>query len=69
MSITVSIAPDVSNADFLQVEALVEHLTRADHNFKGRAITVKRGAVTFVADTDDILRGALLRIMVESILK
>ena len=51
------------------VGVVVRQLTDTDHNFKGRAIPVQRGPATFVTDTDDVLRGALMRVMVGSLLK
>jgi len=69
MGITVTLARHISDNDFQQVEAFVRHLQGTDYNFSGRAIWVERGAVTAVHDPKDALRGALLQLMVDGILR
>ncbi|CAN7533384.1 hypothetical protein ASF11_12140 [Acidovorax sp. Leaf76] len=68
MGITVTLARNISDKDFQEVEALVRHLQATDYNFDGRAIWVERGAVTDVHDPQDALRAALLELMVNGIL-
>ena len=68
MSITVTISKAASDRDIDQVQLLVRHLQDFDLNFKGRAIRIERGFITSVVDTDDLLRGALLKLMVDSLL-
>jgi hypothetical protein len=68
MGSTITVAHTVSADDFEQVELLARHLQGSDYNFSGRAIWVLRGSHTAVTDTDDELRAALLRLMVEGLL-
>lgn len=69
MGITVTLARNISDKDFQQVEDLVRHLQGTDYNFSGRAIWVERGAVTAVHDPKDALRAALLQLMVDGMLR
>lgn len=68
MSITITLSKSVTEQDLDNVLELVQYLQESDFNFLGRAIRVQRGFVTTVEDTDDALRGALLRLLVESVL-
>jgi hypothetical protein len=66
--ITVTIANTVSEGDFQRIEELVRHLQESDYNFVGRAVWVVRGFATEVTDPTDALRGALLRLTIDSVL-
>ncbi|MCE1193445.1 MAG: hypothetical protein LWW96_14955 [Acidovorax sp.] len=68
MSITITVATTVSAADYARIEQLAEVLREKDGNFKGRTVTVEWGAATVITDTQDKLRGALLQLLVESVL-
>ncbi|RYH68086.1 MAG: hypothetical protein EON54_02945 [Alcaligenaceae bacterium] len=68
VSIIITIARAVQDDQFGEVQALTRQLYLHDGNFQGRAMTVERGAATVVTDSQDILRGALLQLMVESVL-
>lgn len=68
MGITITVSHTASDQDFEKVEALARHLQSSDYNFSGRAISVERGFVTEVKDTQDELRGALLWLMVDGVL-
>lgn len=69
MAITITLPRTVSLADHLRVEALVSTLRNQEGDFKGRAISLAQGSSTFVVDSQDGLRGALLQLMVESVLE
>ncbi|MBD9390969.1 hypothetical protein [Acidovorax sp. ACV01] len=69
MSITITVDHTVSEDDFEEVETLARHLQGSDYNFNGRAIWVIRGSLTDVTDSQDPLRGALLMLMVDGLLK
>ncbi|CAN7347831.1 hypothetical protein LJR074_001994 [Acidovorax sp. LjRoot74] len=68
MSITVFVDRKLSEAAVKEVEHLARHLEERDPNWEGRLIWVKRGPATFVADTEDPLRGALLELQVTALL-
>jgi hypothetical protein len=68
MAITVTIARSVSFADYRRVEDFIEQLTQQNGDFKGRVILLARGSTTSVSDDQDSLRGALLQLLVESVL-
>lgn len=69
MGITVILPRSVSEQEFEHVVDLVRRLQTSDPNFTGRTMRVRRGFVIAVEDTDDDLRGALLRLMVEGLLR
>ena len=69
MAITITLSRTVSPADHLRVEELVSNLKNQEGDFKGRAISLAQGSSTFVVDSQDGLRGALLQLMVESVLE
>ncbi|RYH45375.1 MAG: hypothetical protein EON54_16730 [Alcaligenaceae bacterium] len=68
MSIIVCVAKSVSAPHYRQVEAMVHRLENSDYNFKDRAIRLERGFATVVTDTKDVLRGALLQLIVDSVI-
>lgn len=69
MFITVTIAEAVTQKLFEQTEALARRLQLRDCNFKYRSISVHRGDITSVSDVDDPMRGALLLLLVISVLR
>ena len=69
MSITITLSRTVSPASHLRVEEFISTLKSQDGDFKGRVISLVQGTSTFVVDSQDGLRGALLQLMVESVLE
>ncbi|HTH09885.1 MAG TPA: hypothetical protein VMA55_09975 [Acidovorax sp.] len=69
MAITVTLARSVSLAAYRRVEDFIEQLSQQNGDFKGRVILLARGSTTSVSDEQDNLRGALLQIMVDSVLE
>ena len=68
MAIIVTLARSVSFADYRRVEDFIEQLSQQNGDFKGRVISLAHGSTTAVSDEQDSLRGALLQLLVESVL-
>lgn len=72
MCINITVAETGSDDVFARIEALTHALRKTDTNFMGLAITVAwgkvRGGTISVADAEDPIREALLRLLIEDAL-
>ena len=72
MCINITVAETVPDGVFARIEALSHALRETDANFRGVAIAVEWGKVrsgnVAVADAEDPIREALLRLLIEDAL-